>query len=111
MKTPAGSTSPESQKKAPVVAGPGLFEVRMASIAAVYQAPAGSPRRRGQSPHIAAAVAIGGSADEQAWTAEAPAAAMPATVPAVTAPGGSGSRRQSGHAQRGRGNCNKREFA
>src|SRR5580692_8406128 len=86
---------------------------RFGSIAAVHQLPARSPRRRNQPPHIAAAVTItvsiiGRAADEEARTAPAPAA-VPSAMP--TTPGGGGGRRQRGHAQRNRGNCNKREFA
>src|ERR1700722_5867145 len=103
-------------QKAPAAAGQGLFDVRTGrwrSIAAVYQAPARAPWRRNQLPHVAAAIAIavpviGRAADVEAGTAPTPAA-MPTAVP--TAPGRGGGRRQCGHTQRSRGNCNKREFA
>src|SRR6266481_3432826 len=81
------------------------------SIAAIHQPPARSPGRWDQSPHVAAAVTIaiiGRATDEDAWTTPA---AVPCTVPTVTAPGGGGSRRQRGRTQRCRGNCNEREFA
>src|SRR5712664_512012 len=92
----------------------GAFDARIdkgRSIAAIHQAPSGSPRGRDQSPHIAAAVTvtIGRAADEEAGAA--PATVPSAVVPTVTAPGGGRSWRQRGRTQRCRGNCNKREFA
>jgi hypothetical protein len=82
------------------------------SVAAIDQTPTGSPWGRDQAPHITAAIAIIRRAThEEAGTAPAPAAAVPASMPTVAAKGGGGGRRECGHCKRGRGNCNKREFA
>jgi hypothetical protein len=88
------------------------------SIAAIDQAPARSPGGRDQSPHIAAAVTVSGigavpvitgPAGKEARTAPA---AVPSTMPPTMAAKGRGrGRRQGGHTERSRGNCNKREFA
>src|SRR5258708_38108912 len=96
----------DTQKK-PRRDGAGAFDIRIGrsgSIAVIYQAPAGSPRRGHQPPDIAAAVTIaaaviGRAADDDAGTAPA---AMPTMMPAAmpTAPGGGGGRRQCGYAQR-----------
>src|ERR1700722_3444323 len=117
MNVGCGSTGSPSDIS-PGTTGPGLSKQGsddFGSIAAVDQAPTGAPRRRDQSAHKAAAVAIaiiGRPADKEAGTAPA---AMPSTVPAmpaiVTAEGGGGGRRQRGRAQRGRGNRDEREFA
>src|ERR1700722_3880158 len=109
MNVGSGSTGLPSDIS-PGTPGPGLSKQGsddFRSIAAVGQAPAGSPRCRDQSAHIAAAVAIAiiaRPADIEAGTAPAPTAAMPSTVPAMTAEGGGGGRRQRGHTQRSRGN-------
>src|ERR1700716_2365741 len=107
--------SNRSQTKAPT-ARAGAFEDgirKIESIAAIYQPPARAPRRRDQSSHIAATVtvAIGRSADKEAWTTPTTAVGMPPTVPAVAAPSGRGGRRQRRGTQRSRGDSNKREFA
>src|SRR5665213_26863 len=101
MKPAAGSVCAE-QQNSPARVRPGLFKDRMrrfGSIAAIYQPPAGSPWRRDQSPHIAAAIGvavaiIGRAADEEAGSAmpAAPAAMPPATMPTVTGKRGRGCR-------------------
>src|ERR1700679_2918643 len=110
MKT-VGRFHRTDRNEAPARGSRGLLRSGMGRsrlVAAVDQAPAGTPRGRNQLPHIAAAVTIGRATDEDARTAPAPAAAVPSTVPAVAAPGGGGGRRQRGHTERSRGDRYKR---
>src|ERR1700731_248196 len=121
-----GSMAPLEADKRPRPDWTGAFLMSgsddFGSIATIDQAPAGSPRGRNQPQYIAAAVSIsavipiiGRPTDEEAWTTPTPAAAVPPTMPAaaptMAAPGRGRCRCQCGHAQRSRGNCNKREFA
>lgn len=92
--------------------GPPTKGLNDCSVAAIDQTPTGSPWGRDQAPYITAAIAIIRRAThEEAGTAPAPAAAVPAAMPTVAAKGRGGGRRQCGRRKRGRGNCNKREFA